>query len=314
MPKSLLLETRSSLSKSLINEVNSVFSDSVLVGNEIEAVKKMEESEFEVLFYHVDECFDLDFVDSCHQKNNDLRIIVIMEGAFHDYLEVFLERPYLKNFISTTKAFPLLDFVNTVHKLGSSENIFGLNHFFPKGTPMHEVTICESRDKEKYIQDSLQFLINGMRIKKQVQARIGNVLDEMMMNILWDAPRDEDGNPMYNHVSRKERISLDSSQAGTIGVAYNSNYIGLSASDPFGAITHEKIMKFFQKCFYGRDQIGSEGAGAGLGLYMIYQYAQNFTINVRPGKKTEFIMIFDHDFTIDDEDKVKSFHFFEEIT
>ena len=85
-----------------------------------------------------------------------------------------------------------------------------------------------------------------------------------MMNVLWDAPRDEHGKPLYNHVSRQTHIQLTPEQSGTVTVGLSGKQLGISCSDPFGAITLVKIIQYLNKCYYSEQQIGSEGAGAAL--------------------------------------------------
>jgi hypothetical protein len=247
-------------------------------------------------------------LDDLHLRFPEVKITIMHQGQFHVHLNVFRERPWLKNFISCMPKLQIHDLQTVVHKL-SSPCIFGLKQYFPKDTDLHSVTISDSHLKNDYIDEILDRLKE--HLTPSTNARLGNILEEMMMNVLWDAPRDEHGEPLYNHVSRRTRIQLTPEQAGTVTVGLHGKQLGISCSDPFGAITLNKIIQYLNKCYYSEQQIGSEGAGAGLGLYMIYNLSENFTINVEKGKRTEFILLFKTHNALKKKHRPKSFHYYE---
>jgi hypothetical protein len=260
------------------------------------------------LFLEFDHQIDVELIDLMHEKHPNLHIVIMHHGQFHIYLSIFRSRPWLKNFISCMPVLQLSDLQTVMNKF-CDQSIFGLQNYFPENTDFYRITVKDSKEKESYIQNALTHF--EQHLGRATKARLGNILDEMMMNVLWDAPRTPEGKPLYNNESRHTRIQLTPEQEGTITLAIDGKNLGISCSDPFGAITLEKIISYLNKCFYSEEQIGSEGAGAGLGLYMIYNLSENFTINVEKGKKTEFILLFKTHNALKKKERQKSFHYYE---
>jgi hypothetical protein len=267
--------------------------------------------QYDIIFFHTHADINPDIIDGIHQLHPKAPMVMVHRGQFHDYLEVFSSRPWLKHYLSCQPKLKTKDILCALEKL-LGERQFGLEPYFSEACSTFSIDVSHSKKKEDYIQSCLGFL--NPYLSSSSKARIGNVLDEMMMNMLWDAPRDKSGKPIYNHLSRHHEILLTDEQKGTIKIAVEGQRIGISASDPFGGITLSKIIQYLYKCFYSEQQIGSEGAGAGLGLYMIYMISENFTINVIPGKKTEFILLLQLRNSLKRNKRQKSFHFYEVLS
>lgn len=270
--------------------------------------ERLEQHKPSHVFLEMNSGVDTDLLDAIHLSHPQSKIVIMHNGQFHNHLGIFGQRPWLQNFISCMPSFLPSDLENVIHKL-CGDHHFGLERYFPEGVVFHQVKVRDSKAKESYIDALLEPL--SPHLSSSAKARLGNILDEMMMNVLWDAPRDKEGKPLYNHVSRHTRIQLTPEQEGTVTVAHHEKTLGISCSDPFGAITLPKIIQYLNKCFYSDEQIGSEGAGAGLGLYMIYNLSENFTINVIPGEKTEFILLFKTRNALKKKERQKSFHYYE---
>ena len=96
-------------------------------------------------------------------------------------------------------------------------------------------------------------------------------------------------------------------------VATDGERLAVSVSDPYGAISRDVVLSYFKKCFTGGDDVAnlSSKGGAGLGLYFCLNSVSNFTINVAPGERSEFIGLFDINLTVKEQVKSHtSFHFF----
>ena len=268
----------------------------------------LENNPVSYLYLENGEQLDGSLLDDIHRRYPQTKITIMHQGQFHEHLNIFCERPWLKNFISCMPKLQLHDLQTVVHKLSDSF-MFGLEPYFPKNTDLYSVTVSDSHHKSRYIDDILDHFQE--QLSPSIRARLGNILEEMMMNVLWDAPRDEHGKPLYNHVSRQTHIQLTPEQSGIVTVGLSGKQLGISCSDPFGAITLDKIIQYLNKCYYSEQQIGSEGGGAGLGLYLIYNLSENFTINVVKGKRTEFILLFKTHNALKKKQRPKSFHYYE---
>jgi hypothetical protein len=309
LKKVLLIECNKDHADEIQKEIDQLF-ETVWVSDLDHAEEILTKDTFSYVLYKIEEPMDAGFVDTQHALYPDLKFIILVRNQFHNYLEVFTQRPYLKNFVSCLPEITSSD-ISAVLKKIHNKDIFGFKHYFKDDSNKMSVTVSDSHEKSGYIDQCMDFL-NECNLSSTIKARIGNVFEELMMNILWDAPHDEDGNPIHNNKSRHEHIVLTPEQAGKVEVTYDESHICVSASDPFGAIRLEKILSYLTKCFYGEEQIGSEDSkGAGLGLYMIYKISNNFTINVSKGKKTEFLLLFKSKHSKKVGGAEKSFHYYE---
>ena len=307
--KVLLIECDKNFADEIKKDIAPIFE--IFWATDIGKAKEVLDVEsIDYMLYKIEEPMDAKFIDEVHAVKPNVKFIILVRNQFHKYLEVFTQRPFLKNFVSCIPEITGHD-IGVVLKKLYSEDIFGFKYYFNEDSEKISVKVSDSHEKSSYIDTCMMFL-EGCNLSSTLKARLGNILEELMMNMLWDAPHDEEGNPINNNKSRQEHIVLAPDQAGEVVVTYNESYIGFSASDPFGAIKLEKILAYLTKCFYGEEQIGSENSrGAGLGLYMIYKISNNFTINVEKGKKTEFLLLFRNKHSKKIGGAEKSFHYYE---
>lgn len=305
----LLIEEDPSTQGLTAPEIEKNFENVFTVTTIEQAQECLKNHKIEFVFYCATPEINEDFIDQCHKDFPSIIFTILVNDQFHKFLKIFTERPYLKNFISCVPNWISQDLDVTLKKY-KNQNNFGLGHYFSPDIRIHSIKINSSKEKEHYIQEALDYL-KGSSASTSLLARLGNILDELMMNILWDAPRDKEGKALYNDLPRSHAIELDDTQAGIVNIAFDKDKVAVSASDPFGALKLEKILSYLTKCFYSEQQIGSEGGGAGLGLYMLYKLSNNFTLNVHPGKKTEFILLFKLKFSAKRLGIQKSFHYYE---
>ena len=307
--KVLLIECDKGFADEIKKDIDPSF-ESFWVTDIVKAKELLEVEAIDYVLYKIEEPMDAEFVDTIHEINPNIKFIILVRNQFHKYLDVFTQRPFLKNFVSCIPEITGHDIGIVLQKL-YSEDIFGFKYHFDENSERMSVKVSDSHQKTSYVDTCMQFL-EGCNLSSSIKARLGNILEELMMNMLWDAPHDKEGNPINNNKSRHEHILLTPEEAGEVVVTYNDSYVGFSASDPFGAIKLEKILSYLTKCFYGEEQIGSENSkGAGLGLYMIYKISNNFTINVQKGKKTEFLLLFRSKHSKKVGGAEKSFHYYE---
>ena len=139
-----------------------------------------------------------------------------------------------------------------------------------------------------------------------------DLCDEFLMNAIYDAPRDEEGKPIYASTPRNERVLLKPDQAAKFRYASDGELLAISVEDAFGAINRDKVVSYLSKCFAkGDDQIDAKEGGAGLGLYIIWKSVNHFILNIDPGVRTEFVGIIDLSLSIREfKTKNRSFHLF----
>lgn len=308
--KLLLVASDPALRKALARECQRHCGEVDAVANPEEASGRLKEGSCDIIVCDPGEAFDLGWLDN--PELIKIPTVLITRQAIQNHLDSLMARPHLRNFVGFNETFSQRDLSSTVAKLVGREKRPGLESFLVDGSKLHSTGILDSREKENYINKALHELDVKKLMTDRMANKIGVILDELIMNILWDAPLDAEGRHLFKHLARTEHVQLTPEQAGCITVGFDGRYIGLAARDPFGGLKYETVLKYFKKCFFSEQQIGSEGGGAGLGLFLAYNFCVQFSMNVQPGKMTEFVLLFDPSMKESAVQRcAKSFHFFE---
>ncbi len=112
------------------------------------------------------------------------------------------------------------------------------------------------------------------------------------MNAIFNAPRKPDGSAKYVDMNR-EQLSLEPQEHATLRFACDGRYVALSVTDPFGSLDRDVIVKYLQRCFSeGPAEMEEKEAGAGLGLFMVFNSITQLTFNIHIGHATEVVALF----------------------
>lgn len=171
-------------------------------------------------------------------------------------------------------------------------NVFGLNKYFPWGVTTYSIVVKNYEQKNRAI-DVLLHYATLAGVRGQVRERIQTVADELMMNALYHAPIDENGNEKYAGRPVKELAQLP--EVAPIEVQYGSSgrYFGVSVRDGGGSLTRQRAMQYLMKARTGTADIEKKVGGAGLGLVSVLRSVSKLVFNLDPGESTEVIGLFD---------------------
>lgn len=181
------------------------------------------------------------------------------------------------------------ELVVTSGKLVSGD-LFGLEKYLAWGVRVHEATIASYEEKR----GALLAVTTSARdagARRPTLARVESVVDELLMNAMYDAPATATGTLPRVPTDLNERLAHPAS----LRWASDGRYFAVSVEDCFGALVKAAIVEHVQRARAerGRPRGSAESAGAGLGLYFIVSSVTRFIANVDPGKRTEVIGLFD---------------------
>lgn len=132
----------------------------------------------------------------------------------------------------------------------------------------------------------------------RVALRVGEVAHEMLMNAMYDAPVDAQGDAPYAH-HRKRDVELTESETPTFRIAADGVHVALQVVDPFGRLSRGHVLDGILRGLAGADGdhevLDTSGGGAGLGLYRIYAQSTVMVVDVDPGRYTSVTAFFDLD-------------------
>jgi hypothetical protein len=228
-----------------------------------------------------------------------------------EYLPLMVGRRFLRNMIAK-RGDPLEpdELIITAEKL-LRQDLFGLQKYLLWGVEPYCVRICDSTRKHSYIRTVSEYA-RLLGCSARVIEMIENVVDELVTNAIYNAPRNEDGTPKYAQLSRREAVRLRDDEVGELQFACDGSYIAIAQRDPFGALTRDTVVSYLTRCLHkGPNQLSEEAGGAGIGLFQVFQSLSKFIINVDPGRSTEVICLIDLRLNMRRFHQVpKSFHIF----
>jgi hypothetical protein len=179
----------------------------------------------------------------------------------------------------------------TAHKLLTGD-IFGIEKYLPEGTAVNYFRLRDFQGRSTAIDTILQYA-EERGIRRQVRSAIGQVCEELLMNALYDAPVDEQGNQIFAEVDPHDRTETMSPRPVSIRYAATDSQFAIAVRDRFGRLAKNTILAYINKCLHSAQQIDRKTYGAGLGLYLVANAAAGYVVNVAYGMATEVVCTFD---------------------
>ncbi|MCB0356884.1 MAG: cyclic nucleotide-binding domain-containing protein [Bdellovibrionales bacterium] len=198
--------------------------------------------------------------------------------------------------------------VTTVTKLAQGD-IFGLEKYLAWGVEVQTLTIANSETRSE-LNSTMYNYFKSLGVRSSRLDSVSMVVEELLMNAIYDAPTDANGKSIYNHLDRKIPVVLKENQYGKFSYATDGMFIGVSVADPFGALHGELVIDYLESCYEGQaGSLNNQKGGAGRGLHMIVEASDLVVFNIEPGKKTEVISLFHIDSKLSEKNS-DNFHYF----
>ncbi len=157
------------------------------------------------------------------------------------------------------------------------------------------VVTVTSAKKRHELKDEMVAHLKSLKVRTTLTDRCYQVAEEMLMNAIYDAPINETGQSVYNHMSRKDEVLLKPEEYSTFEYCAKDKIVAISISDPFGGLTREILINYLDSCYSGRaGEINekSNKGGAGRGLHIIVESADLTVFQVKRGKCTRVVSYF----------------------
>lgn len=239
------------------------------------------------------------------------KLVLHTTAQTEDYLPLMAERRFLRNLIAKNDE-PLEpeELIITAEKL-LRRDLFGLQKYLLWGVEPYCVKIKDSRLKQDYINEVATYA-QSLGCNERTIELIETIVDEVVTNAIYNAPRTADGAPKYAKRSRREHVVLEDDEIAELQFACDGDYIAIAQIDPFGSLTQDTVVSYLNRCLArGPDQFSEASGGAGIGLFRVFQSLSKFVVNIDPGKKTEVIALIDLRLSMKRfRQAAKSFHIF----
>jgi CRP-like cAMP-binding protein/CheY-like chemotaxis protein len=269
-------------------------------GVELDLASTLQEGEEKIAA----QSYDLLFVDSSmlelgnriKEKNPHCGLVLMTSEPIPTYLPA-LKRlssiPYIVSRDESDRTFTVKNISTTVTKL-LSRDLFGLEKYLGWGVEVHSLPIISSKQRAEVIQQVCAHF-DKIGVRTNIRVRIHTVVEEMLMNAIYDAPVGPDGKSRYNHIERSTELVLKPEEQGLVRYATDGSLIAVSVQDPFGTLTPDTLLTYLEHNYAGSAaHLNEKGkkAGAGRGLHQIVENSNLVVFNIDPGKKTEVIALF----------------------
>ncbi|MDB4968138.1 MAG: response regulator receiver protein [Myxococcales bacterium] len=162
----------------------------------------------------------------------------------------------------------------------------GVSPYLLSGAPVHEVSVRTSDDKDGALEAIIGFA-ESMGLAGEKLRRVELSAEELLMNALYDAPRNSDGSPRNANLDRRLAVSLGSDETVKMRYGCDGQTLAVAVADPFGSLSKQAVTERLRKVREGIPRPNAGVAGAGLGLVMTYSVANQLIFAVAPGRLTE---------------------------
>ncbi len=179
----------------------------------------------------------------------------------------------------------------TAQKLLTGD-IFGIEKYVPPGTDVKYERLRDFEGRERAIRNVLSHAEES-GLRKQVRSAIGQTVEELLMNALYDAPVDANGKQLFAEVDPRQRRDMQAPRPVSIRYASTEQGFVIAVRDRYGRLAKNTILSYLEKCLHSENQIDRKTYGAGLGLYLIMNSVASYVVNVAHGVATEVVCSFD---------------------
>jgi sigma-B regulation protein RsbU (phosphoserine phosphatase) len=175
-----------------------------------------------------------------------------------------------------------------------------------RGFPKRKIFLDKSSDINKCIEE----LVAGEDYSGYFEGPdkyLSIMANELLTNAFFNAPVNRSIDD-----SRRAQVTLDDEEMTEISLEKRDDKILLWVKDSFGRLTREQLVKSIVRGFREKTY-EQKGGGAGLGLYLVYNYSNQLIVSLKPGISTEICCIIDSNRRLKKyKERVTSFHCFEE--
>jgi hypothetical protein len=178
------------------------------------------------------------------------------------------------------------DLFAAVRRLLDGPESPGVVPYLLAGAPVHEASVRSSDDKEHALGAIVQFA-QSMDLGGEKLRRVELATEELLMNALYDAPRNADGQARHTHQDRRVAVALGADETVQLRYGCDGQTLAVAVADPFGSLTRSAVIERLRKVRDGVPKPSAGVAGAGLGLVMTYSVANQLVFSISPGRLTE---------------------------
>lgn len=176
-----------------------------------------------------------------------------------------------------------------------------LHPLLAPGTTVSTLQVTDYADKDRAVARIGDWAAE--LVPRRDAAALEGALDELLLNALYDAPRDPTGAPRYRDLSPAQRAVLPPVPAEHAEVRYacDRDRLVVAVEDPFGALRADTVLAYLTRCAEAQlarsSPLERKTTGAGIGLFLVTCAASELLFRLAAGRRTQVVFTLRRDRT-----------------
>jgi CheY-like chemotaxis protein len=163
----------------------------------------------------------------------------------------------------------------------------GAQPYLIQGFSTTEAIVQSSSDKDQAL-DAVMGLAAALELSDEKKRRIEVATEELLLNAIYDAPRDASGAAIHAKLDRRTPVKLGAGQQVKLHYGCDGRNFVVSVADRFGALERGNLERSLSKLLDPQGARPAPGtSGAGLGLMLTYGAANQLIAHAVSGRFTE---------------------------
>jgi len=169
-----------------------------------------------------------------------------------------------------------------------------LHPLLARSTVISERSV-DSYQRKNQVVAELGDWARDLRLADRHAAALEQAVDEMLLNALYSAPRDAQGNSKYAELSTAERARHQAppTEQALVRFGCDAHRLVVAVRDKFGALQVGTVLRYLLHCAQSQQQrktpLENKTSGAGVGLFLIATSASELIFRLHPQRCTELV-------------------------
>lgn len=243
------------------------------------------------------DAFDADLVMRLLRERPQMKAIIYTGEALDRHLPRALEEPRLVALMgrASFEVPPREDDLLHIARRARDPQSAPFEAHLAWGFSGFAFSLTDAQERDASVTEVMAFVAK-LQAPKRVGEMMGELTHELLMNAMWDAPADANGQPLYAH-DRKADIKLEPEDAAILRVGSDGVRLAVEVSDRFGRLERRHVFGGLVRALKS-GQMDQAGGGAGLGMMVAYRSTTALFYDVVPGQRTRVTGLFDLDLNL----------------